>query len=87
MDLSNPVGIVFQNQDKLDALSEILSQYSQEGLPSMPELVVMGQTKYEESLFFTERHWTDFVDQAESEVCKPIMKYCLELAPPSDLYI
>jgi len=50
-----------QTQDKHEQLSELLSGYSNNGLPRMPDLLTLGRPRYDQSVFQLERHWIDIV--------------------------
>lgn len=51
-----------RDREKQEQLQEILSGYSQNGLPPLPELLTLGRPTFNEAVFKLEAHWTIFVE-------------------------
>ncbi|KAK7487689.1 hypothetical protein BaRGS_00021108, partial [Batillaria attramentaria] len=59
-----------KDREKHEQLHEILSGYSNNGLPPLPELLNLGRPTFDEAAFNMEAHWSILVDNA-SAVCVP----------------
>ena len=46
-------------------LYERLQQYSSDGLPDMPDLLMIGQPKIDDSLYELEEHWSHIVTDSQ----------------------
>ena len=53
---------VVQGGEKQEQLSDLLNNYSLNGLPVMPDLLNIGAKQYEDWQFQLEAHWQDIVE-------------------------
>nr|XP_022337376.1 pleckstrin homology domain-containing family G member 5-like isoform X6 [Crassostrea virginica] len=60
--LFSPAGS--KDREKQDQLSEILNNYSSNGIPPMPDLLNIGRPCIHDNLFEIEPHWSSVVDNA-----------------------
>ncbi|XP_064643038.1 pleckstrin homology domain-containing family G member 5-like isoform X3 [Lineus longissimus] len=60
--LFSPAATSFKDREKLEQLYEKLQIYNLQGLPEMPDLLMIGRPKFDPSLYELEEHWTDIVD-------------------------
>ncbi|XP_056017709.1 pleckstrin homology domain-containing family G member 5-like isoform X4 [Ostrea edulis] len=60
--LFSPAGS--KDREKHDQLSEILNNYSSNGIPPMPDLLNIGRPCIRDNLFEIEPHWSSVVDNA-----------------------
>ena len=64
---------MFQEREKQDQLHEILSDYSQNGLPPFPPLLLLGRPTFEPEIFDMEPHWSGIVDKETVRVRKSLL--------------
>lgn len=60
--LFSPAGS--KDREKHDQLSDILNNYSSNGIPDMPTLLKLGRPTIQENLFEIEPHWSSVVENA-----------------------
>ncbi|XP_052718753.1 pleckstrin homology domain-containing family G member 5-like isoform X6 [Crassostrea angulata] len=60
--LFSPAGS--KDREKHDQLSDILNNYSSNGIPDMPNLLKLGRPTIQENLFEIEPHWSSVVENA-----------------------
>ena len=56
--------VLLQDREKHEQLHELLTGYSTNGLPPLPELLALGRPTFDESVFQMEAHWSILVDNA-----------------------
>ncbi|XP_046562415.1 pleckstrin homology domain-containing family G member 5-like isoform X3 [Haliotis rubra] len=62
--LANLFAPLNKDREKLEQLNEILSNYSQNGLPPPPPLLELGKEPIKEETYVLESHWSAIVDHA-----------------------
>ncbi|XP_048250123.1 pleckstrin homology domain-containing family G member 5-like isoform X2 [Haliotis rufescens] len=62
--LANLFAPLNKDREKLEQLNEILSGYSQNGLPPPPPLLELGKEPIKEEAYVLESHWSAIVDHA-----------------------
>ncbi|XP_067658142.1 pleckstrin homology domain-containing family G member 5-like isoform X3 [Haliotis asinina] len=62
--LANLFAPLNKDREKLEQLNEILSNYSQNGLPPPPPLLELGKEPIKEEVYVLESHWSAIVDHA-----------------------
>lgn len=60
--------LYFQDREKHDQLSDILNNYSSNGIPDMPNLLKLGRPTIQENLFEIEPHWSSVVENASVRI-------------------
>ena len=63
---------MLQDREKHEQLQELLTGYSTNGLPPLPELLALGRPTFDESAFRLEAHWSSLVDNASVSTDSPL---------------
>ena len=71
---------MLQDREKHEQLHELLTGYSTNGLPPLPELLALGRPTFDESVFQMEAHWSILVDNASVNIVLFATSLCIHTA-------
>ena len=72
--------MMLQDREKHEQLHELLTGYSTNGLPPLPELLALGRPTFDESVFQMEAHWSILVDNASVNIVLFATSLCIHTA-------